>query len=123
MCSRCDGRSVEVQHRLLRHRTEALQVIVTSTKRALVGVRETAVVRCWCRRGRHRSVAVAEMLATLLGANGYDVQLRHLSMEQHGEHGHVGCPHCVSGTGCRLDEDDQALLGRVWGQPGREMGR
>ena len=77
-------------------------------KRPYLARLRNPVICAWCRRGKHRSVALIELLAKILVNNGYTVNVRHVSLEYH-KHGHKKCSQCTSGT-TLLEEHEQRLM-------------
>lgn len=77
-----------------------------------VGTRVWAVC-VYCRQGRHRSVATAELLANLLNRKGISTNILHHSLDGGSAHVHdreAVCKECR----CMPDEDDQRCMDALW---------
>ena len=68
-----------------------------------------------CRSGKHRSVAVVELLAHVFGSLGYAVHPKHASLE---EHGYRRCPYwrceCSGPPTTTNHREAQAVVERLW---------
>jgi hypothetical protein len=80
-----DGRNLQVQSRIVSHHGENFAKLLKLVKEALESHR-TSVMRMsfFCKAGKHRSVACAEMCACIFRTLGMQVSVHHDSLVKHG---------------------------------------
>ena len=98
--TRCDGRSFSVQERLLA-KTQSFEWLCRHVRAGMAAHSGAFTVAFWCNRGKHRSVACAELFGQIFLQMGLDVTVRHISMVRHGHGcrcGECGKPCCFGGA-------------------------
>ena len=94
----CDGRSFGVQQRLLQ-KEQSFAWLCRHVRTGMATHTGGAfTVAFWCNRGKHRSVASAELFAQIFLAMGLDVSVRHVSIVNHGH----GCRCIECGKPCQF---------------------
>ena len=79
-----DGRNHSVQQRILEKHLEKLRGLMRDVKKEMqASVETTYALNLWCNHGKHRSVASAELFATVFQAMGKTVELDHKSLRVH----------------------------------------
>ena len=95
------GRNFQIQRGLIEQHPEELRELVRSVREVIEGARshggEGVRIGLMCRRGRHRSVAVAELLGALWAADGIPTTVRHIELDRHRhlQCSVVGCSQCL----------------------------
>ena len=82
--SQCDGRNPEVQSRILQRHPENFKYLCMIVREQLETCTSTHIsISVYCRSGKHRSVAAAELIGTILRTLLINVTVYHKSLHWH----------------------------------------